>query len=65
MKNTLVKSKAPGLRQSNTRDAAASLKIVVFEMGNLKLALRIESVYKVLNHIRSMVVESMVWELLM
>jgi len=51
MKNTLVKSKAPGLRQSNTRDAAASLKIVVFEMGNLKLALRIESVYKVLNHI--------------
>lgn len=50
MKNTLIKSKSSSLRQSNTRDAVASLKVVVFEMGNLKLALRIESVYKVLNH---------------
>lgn len=50
MKNTLIQSKSSSLRQSNTRDAVASLKVVVFEMGNLKLALRIESVYKVLNH---------------
>jgi len=49
MKNTLINSKFHSLKHSNTRNAVASLKVVVFEMGNLNLALRIESVYKVLN----------------
>ncbi len=48
MKNTLIKSQS-SFKQSNTRDAVASLKVVVFAMGNLNLALRIENVYKVLN----------------
>lgn len=48
MKNTLIKSTS-SFKQSKTRDAVASLKLVVFEMGSLKLALRIETVYKVLN----------------
>jgi purine-binding chemotaxis protein CheW len=51
MKNTSISSKSPILNQSNTRNAVASLKLVVFEMGNLNLALRIETVYKVLNHV--------------
>lgn len=50
MKNTLIKS-TPSFKQSRTRDAVASLKVVVFEMGDLKLALRIETVYKVLNQV--------------
>ena len=50
MKNTLTSS-PPSLKQSKTRDAVASLKVIVFEMGSLKLALRIETVYKVLNQI--------------
>lgn len=51
MKNTLTNSKSLSLRQSNTRNAGASLKVIVFEMGNLNLALRIESVYKVMSQI--------------
>ncbi len=46
MKNTLTKS---SLKQSNTRNDLASIKVLVFEMGNLKFALRIETAYKVLN----------------
>lgn len=49
MKNTLATAKSHRLKHSNTRDAVASLRLVVFEMGNLKLALRIDTVYKVLN----------------
>jgi len=49
MKNTLINSKFHSLKHSNNKDALASLKVVVFEMGNLNLALRIETVYKILN----------------
>lgn len=49
MKSTLATTKSHGLKHSTTRDAVASLRLVVFEMGNLKLALRIDAVYKVLN----------------
>lgn len=48
MENTLIQSKS-SFKQFNTRDAVASLKVLVFSIGNLKLALRIENVYKVLN----------------
>lgn len=47
MNNTLTKVK-PSAKQSNSRDATF-LKVVVFSIGNLKLALRIETAYKVLN----------------
>ena len=49
MKNTLITSKHRSLKHSNTRDAATSFRVVVFKMGNLNLALRVETVYKVLN----------------
>lgn len=45
MSNTLTKSKL----QSNNRDAVEFLKVVVFKMGNLNLALHIENVYRVSN----------------
>ncbi len=48
MKNTLVHSKSHGLKRSNNRETVASLKVIVFEIGHLRLALRIENVYKVL-----------------
>lgn len=48
MNNTLIKAKSSS-KQSNSRNAGAFLKVVVFSIGNLKLALRIEAVYKVLN----------------
>ena len=47
--NTLATTKSHGLKRSNTRTPVASLRLVVFEMGKLKLALRIDAVYKVLN----------------
>lgn len=49
MKNVLTTSKHHSLKRSNTRDAVTSFKMVVFEIGNLNLALRVETVYKVLN----------------
>lgn len=49
MKDTIINSKSLSFKQSNTRNAVASLKVVVFEMGSLKLALRIDTIYKVLN----------------
>ena len=48
MKNTLVHLKSHSLKHSNNREAVASLKVIVFEIGHLHLALRIENVYKVL-----------------
>ena len=48
MTNTLIKSTS-SFKHFNTRDAVASLKVLVFAIDNLKLALRIENVYKVLN----------------
>lgn len=48
MTNTLIKSTS-NFKQINTRDAVASLKVLVFAIGNLKLALHIKNVYKVLN----------------
>ena len=47
--NTLIASKSHKLKHSNPRNAVASIKALVFEMGNINLALRIETVYKVLN----------------
>lgn len=48
MKSTLVKSKS-SFKHFNTSDAVALIKMVVFGMGNLNLALRIEDVYKVIH----------------
>lgn len=45
MSNTLIKSKL----QLNNRDAVEFFKVVVFKMGNLNLALRIENVQRVSN----------------
>ncbi len=49
MKNTLIQSKSHSLKHSNIGDAVASLKVVVFEIGNLNFAVRIETVYKVMH----------------
>ncbi|MBV8887286.1 MAG: chemotaxis protein CheW [Chroococcidiopsidaceae cyanobacterium CP_BM_RX_35] len=49
MKNSLVPFKSHSLRYSNNAKAAASLKAIVFNIGSLSLALRIENVYKVLS----------------
>ncbi len=49
MKNTLISSKSPGLKQSNKREAVPSLKILVFRMGDVKLALPLDTVSKILN----------------
>lgn len=51
MKNTLVKSKAASLQQVSSRDRVASVKMIVFTVGNFDLALPIEIVYKVLNQL--------------
>ena len=48
MENSLVPFKSHSLRYSNNAKAVASLKAIVFNIGNLSLALRIENVYKVL-----------------
>lgn len=51
MKNALLKSKAGSVQQSQSRDRAASVKMIVFTIGNFDLALPIEIVQKVLNQI--------------
>lgn len=43
-----LQSNAPEL--SRTRQATPSLKLIVFSIGSLHLGLRIESVFKVVNH---------------
>lgn len=48
MKNTLVKTKANGSRQTNKQEAVNSLKVIMFEMGDIKLALPIHNIAKVL-----------------
>lgn len=48
MESSLVPLKSHGLRYSNNAKAVPSLKAIVFNIGNLSLALRIENVYKVL-----------------
>lgn len=49
MTNTLVNVKSHTFKHSNTHNAVASLKVVVFGIGNLNFALHIKTVYKVLN----------------
>jgi len=49
MKNTLIKSKSRGSRQSNTHAAVTTVKVVIFEIGSINMALHITNVYKVLN----------------
>lgn len=50
--NNLINSTANNFVESaSTTNAVASLKMAVFDIGNLKLALRIETIYKVLNQI--------------
>jgi len=49
MKNTLISSQSPGLKQSNRRETVPSLKILVFRMGDVKLALPLDTVSKILN----------------
>lgn len=51
MKNALLKSKAGSVQQSQSRDSAASVKMIVFTIGNFDLALPVEIVHKVLNQI--------------
>jgi len=48
MKNSLVHLKSHSYKHLNARQTVASLKAIVFALGNLSLALRIEDVYKVL-----------------
>lgn len=48
MKNTLVKTKANASRQTNNQEAVNSLKVIMFEMGDIKLALPIHNIAKVL-----------------
>jgi purine-binding chemotaxis protein CheW len=50
MKNIVIKSKPRGSRQSNTHAPVTTLKVVVFEIGSINMALHITNVYKVLNH---------------
>ncbi len=50
MNNQLIKVQSSTSLVSQTRQAASFLKLIVFGMGGLNLALRIESVYKVVNH---------------
>ncbi|HEY9652399.1 MAG TPA: chemotaxis protein CheW, partial [Coleofasciculaceae cyanobacterium] len=50
MNNLLVKSPSNDTNLSKPRQATPFLKLVVFTIGGLNLALRIESVYKVVNH---------------
>lgn len=51
MKNALVKSKLHGLKHSQSQKTINSQKVIVFGMGNVNLALPINTVYKVLNQI--------------
>ena len=50
MNNQLIQLQSGELEPSRTQQATSVLKFVVFSMGSLSLALRIESVYKVVNH---------------
>ncbi len=48
MKNTLVKSKSHSTKQASDRNAATVIKVVVFQVGQVNLALHIDSIAKVL-----------------
>jgi purine-binding chemotaxis protein CheW len=50
MSNTIINKPPANSTISKTRQIAPSLKLIVFSMGALNLALRIESIYKVVNH---------------
>lgn len=50
MNNQLIQLQSGELTPSRTQQSTSVLKFVVFSMGSLSLALRIESVYKVVNH---------------
>lgn len=50
MSNQLIHLQSGEPELSQKRKAASLLKLIVFNMGRLNLALRIESVYKVVNH---------------
>ncbi|HEY9611540.1 chemotaxis protein CheW [Allocoleopsis sp.] len=50
MNNQLIHLESGEPEISRTRQATSALKLVVFSMNRLNLALRIESVYKVVNH---------------
>jgi|ERR671933_45409 purine-binding chemotaxis protein CheW len=50
MSNHFIHLQSGESELSRNRQAASLLKLVVFGMGSLNLALRIESVYKVVNH---------------
>lgn len=50
MTNQLINVQFSASDSSRTRQATSLLKLVVFSIGNLNLALRIELVYKVVNH---------------
>jgi purine-binding chemotaxis protein CheW len=49
MNNQLINLQPDPLELSRTRSVTPMLKLIVFSMGGLTLALRIESVYKVVN----------------
>lgn len=51
MKNALVKSKLHSLKHSRSQDAIESQKVIVFGMGNVNLAVPIDTVYKVVKQI--------------
>ena len=48
MKNALVKSKSHSAKQTNRRNAVNIVKVVVFNIGEVNLALHIDSIAKVL-----------------
>ncbi len=48
MKSALIKTKANASRQANNQEAVNSLKVIMFEMGDIKLALPIHNIAKVL-----------------
>jgi purine-binding chemotaxis protein CheW len=50
MNNLLINDQSGDTALSKARQVTQFLKLVVFSMGGLNLALRIESVYKVVNH---------------
>lgn len=50
MNNSLINLHSPETQLQKQRQTTPTLKLVVFAMGGLNLALRIESVYKVINH---------------
>src|ERR671933_1009782 len=50
MNNSLINLHSPETQLQKQRQVTSTLKLIVFAMGSLNLALRIESVYKVVNH---------------